>query len=34
MIALQVHFSNEKTPRWTAGGFHRYRNVAVKKLDR
>lgn len=34
MIALQVHFSNEKTPRWTAGGFHRYRNVAVKRLGR
>jgi hypothetical protein len=34
MIALQVHFSDEKTPRWAPGGFHRYRNVAVKELPR
>jgi hypothetical protein len=34
MIALQMHFSNEKTPRWKQGGFHRYRNVAVKDLPR
>jgi hypothetical protein len=34
MIALQAHFSNEKTPRWKQGGFHRYRNVAVKELPR
>jgi len=34
MIALQMHFSNEKTPRWKDGGFHRYRNVAVKELPR
>jgi hypothetical protein len=34
MIALQMHFSNEKTPRWKEGGFHRYRNVAVKELTR
>ena len=34
MIALQMHFSNEKTPRWKEGGFHRYRNVAVKELPR
>ena len=34
MIALQMHFSNEKTPRWKEGGFHRFRNVAVKELPR
>ena len=34
MIALQMHFSNEKTPRWKDGGFHRFRNVAVKELPR
>jgi hypothetical protein len=34
MIALQMHFSNEKTPRWKQGGFHRFRNVAVKELPR
>jgi hypothetical protein len=34
MIALQMHFSNEKTPRWKEDGFHRYRNVAVKELAR
>jgi Domain of Unknown Function (DUF1080) len=34
MIALQMHFSNEKTPRWKDGGFHRYRNVAVRELPR
>jgi len=32
MIALQMHFSDEKTPRWKAGGYHRYRNVAVREL--
>ena len=34
MIALQMHFSNEGTPRWKDGGFHRYRNVAVRELPR
>jgi hypothetical protein len=34
MIALQMHLSNEKTPRWKDGGFHRFRNVAVKELAR
>jgi hypothetical protein len=34
MIALQMHFSNEETPRWKDGGFHRYRNVAVRELPR
>ena len=32
MIALQVHYTNEKTPRWKSGGYHRYRNIAVKEL--
>jgi hypothetical protein len=34
MIALQMHFSNEQTPRWKEGGFHRFRNVAIKELPR
>ena len=34
MIALQMHLSNEKTPRWKPGGFHRFRNVAVRELPR
>jgi hypothetical protein len=34
MIALQVHFSNAKVPRWKEGGYHRFRNVAVKELSR
>jgi hypothetical protein len=33
MIALQMHFSNLDTPRWKDGGFHRYRNIAVRELD-
>jgi hypothetical protein len=33
MIALQMHFSDEDTPRWKDGGFHRYRNIAVRELD-
>ena len=33
MIALQLHFSNEQVPRWRDGGFHRYRNVAVRELE-
>jgi hypothetical protein len=32
MVALQMHFSNADTPRWKEGGFHRYRNIAVKEL--
>lgn len=32
MIAVQAHYSNEKTPRWVVGGFHRFRNIAVKEL--
>jgi hypothetical protein len=34
MIALQMHMSNDKTPRWKQGGYHRFRNVAVKELPR
>jgi hypothetical protein len=34
MIALQMHYSNEKTPRWKPGGFHRFRDIAVKELPR
>jgi hypothetical protein len=33
MIALQMHYSNAQTPRWKEGGFHRYRNIAVRELD-
>ncbi len=32
MIALQMHFSNKQTPRWKQGGYHRFRNVAIKEL--
>jgi hypothetical protein len=32
MIAIQMHFSNEKTPRWVDGGFWRWRAIAVKEL--
>ncbi len=32
MIAIQMHFSNEKTPRWVDGGFWRWRTIAVKNL--
>jgi hypothetical protein len=32
MIAIQMHFSNEKTPRWVDGGFWRWRTIAVKEL--
>lgn len=32
MIAVQAHFTNEKTPRWIPGGFHRFRKIAVKEL--
>jgi hypothetical protein len=32
MIALQLHFSNPQTPRWREGGYHRYRNVAVREI--
>jgi hypothetical protein len=32
MIALQMHFTNKDTPRWTPGGFHRFRNIAVREF--
>jgi 3-keto-disaccharide hydrolase len=32
MIAIQMHYSNEKTPRWVDGGFWRWRVIAVKEL--
>ena len=32
MIAIQMHFSDEKTPRWVDGGFWRWRAIAVKEL--
>ncbi len=32
MIALQMHFSNKETPRWAPGGFHRFRNIAIREL--
>ena len=31
-IAIQMHYSNEKTPRWVDGGFWRWRLIAVKVL--
>ena len=34
MIGLQSHYSNEKTPRWAPGGYHRFRVVAVKELNK
>lgn len=32
MIAIQMHYSNEKTPRWVDAGFWRWRVIAVKEL--
>ena len=32
MIAIQMHFSDEKTRRWVDGGFWRWRVIAVKEL--
>jgi enterochelin esterase family protein len=32
MIAIQMHYSGEKTPRWADGGFWRWRIIAVKEL--
>jgi hypothetical protein len=32
MIAIQMHFSDEKVPRWVDGGFWRWRTIAVKEL--
>jgi hypothetical protein len=34
MIAVQVHLTDPNSPkgRWTKGGYHRFRNIAVKEL--
>ena len=32
MIAIQMHYSDEKTPRWVDAGFWRWRVIAVKEL--
>jgi hypothetical protein len=32
MIAIQMHFSDEKTPRWVDGSFWRWRAIAVREL--
>jgi hypothetical protein len=32
MIAIQMHFSDEKVRRWVDGGFWRWRTIAVKEL--
>lgn len=32
MIAIQMHFSDDKVPRWVDGGFWRWRVIAVKEL--
>ncbi|MGE5568469.1 MAG: DUF1080 domain-containing protein [Rhodospirillales bacterium] len=32
MIALQMHFSDENTPRFVDAGFWRWRNIAIKEL--
>jgi len=32
MIAIQMHYSDEKTQRWVDGGFWRWRVIAVKEL--
>jgi hypothetical protein len=32
MLAIQMHFTDEKTPRWVDGGFWRWRVIAVKEL--
>jgi len=32
MIAIQMHFSDPKVPRWVDGGFWRWRVIAVKEL--
>jgi hypothetical protein len=34
MIAIQMHYSDEKTPRWVDGGFWRWRVIAVRELRR
>jgi len=32
MLAIQMHYTNERTKRWVDGGFWRWRNIAVKEL--
>jgi hypothetical protein len=32
MLAIQMHYSNDTTPRWVPGGFWRWRTIAVKEL--
>lgn len=32
MIAIQMHYTDEKTPRWVDGGFWRWRVIAIKEL--
>jgi hypothetical protein len=32
MVALQMHRSDTKTPRWHPGGYHRFRNIILKEL--
>ena len=34
MIAIQMHFTNEKTNRWVDGGFWRWRNIATRPPTR
>ena len=33
MIALQLHFTNDTTPRNIPHGTHRFRNIAIKELN-
>lgn len=35
MIAVQAHMSDpkSKTTRWVAGGYHRFRNIAIKEIQ-
>jgi hypothetical protein len=33
MIAIQMHYTDEKTPRWVDGAFWRWRVIAVKELN-
>jgi hypothetical protein len=32
MLAIQMHYTDEKTPRWVDAGFWRWRIIAVKEL--
>jgi hypothetical protein len=33
MLAIQMHYTDEKTPRWVDAGFWRWRIIAVKELQ-